>query len=188
MIVKNLKVFLQNVQKNRLLTDTILETDKYLDILFIQKLSWSFIYTILSSSSKERDRIVDTPNYPNWLTFSRPSTDNSHPRMISYINTRLSHMWFSLRKDIFNHRDINCISFFNNGNILFMINIYSNNHQLALNYLKNTEANLCNFFIITSDFNIRDSNCNSSYPFHLIYSDTLLNIADLFDFKLSYSI
>jgi len=92
MIVKNLKVFLQNVQKNRLLTDTILETDKYLDILFIQKLSWSFIYTILSSSSKERDRIVDTPNYPNWLTFSRPSTDNSHPRMISYINTRLSHM------------------------------------------------------------------------------------------------
>ena len=69
-----------------------------------------------------------------------------------------------------------------------MINIYSNNHQLALNYLKNTEANLSNVLIMASDFNIRDSNCNSSYSFHLIYSDTLLNIADLFDLKLSYSI
>ena len=32
MIVKNLKVFSQNVWKNRLLTDTILETNKNFDI------------------------------------------------------------------------------------------------------------------------------------------------------------
>ena len=35
MIVKNLNVFSQNVQKNRLLTDMILETNKDFDILFI---------------------------------------------------------------------------------------------------------------------------------------------------------
>jgi len=35
MIVKNLKVFSQNIKKNRLLTDMILETNKDFDILFI---------------------------------------------------------------------------------------------------------------------------------------------------------
>ena len=35
MIVKNLKFFSQNIKKNRLLTDMILETNKDFDILFI---------------------------------------------------------------------------------------------------------------------------------------------------------
>ena len=35
MIIKNLKVFLQNVHKNYLLTELILENNKNVDILFI---------------------------------------------------------------------------------------------------------------------------------------------------------
>ena len=128
MIVKNLKLFSQNVQKNRFLTNTILETNKDFDILFIQEPPWSFIYTILSSSSKEGDRVVGTPNHPNWLTFSRHSTNNNHPMVPSYINMRLSHICFSLRKDIFNYKDIKYLSFFNNGDIFFMINVYSDNY------------------------------------------------------------
>ena len=38
MIIRNLKIFLQNVWKNRLLTDIILENKKELDIIFIQEL------------------------------------------------------------------------------------------------------------------------------------------------------
>ena len=54
-----------------------------------------------------------------------------------------------------------------------------------MKYLKDTKANLHHFLIMASDFNIRDSNWDSSYLFHSIHSDTLLNIADLFDLKLS---
>ena len=37
MNLKTLKIFSQNVQKNKLLTDTILENNKNFDILFIQE-------------------------------------------------------------------------------------------------------------------------------------------------------
>jgi len=69
-----------------------------------------------------------------------------------------------------------------------MINIYSNDYQSALKYLKNTEANLCNVLVMVEDFNIRDCDWDSSYPFHLVNSNLLLNIANLFDLKLSVSI
>ena len=38
MIMKEIKIFLQNVQKNRSLTNTILEEQKEFDIIFIQEL------------------------------------------------------------------------------------------------------------------------------------------------------
>jgi len=37
MIIKNLKIFLENVWKNRLLTDLNLGNDKNFDIIFIQE-------------------------------------------------------------------------------------------------------------------------------------------------------
>ena len=65
-----------------------------------------------------------------------------------------------------------------------MINIYSNNYQIALKYLKDAEANLHNILIMAGDFNIRDCDWNSSYSFHSIHSNSLLDIADLFNLKL----
>ena len=59
------------------------------------------------------------------------------------------------------------------------------NAKIALKYLKNTKANLCNILIIVEDFNIRDRDWN---PFYLSYSNSLLEIADSFDLKLLYSI
>ena len=67
-------------------------------------------------------------------------------------------MCFSLRKNIFDYKDINCFSFFNNSNIFFMINAYSDDHKSALKYLKNTETNLYNTLVMVGDFNIRDKN------------------------------
>jgi len=66
-------------------------------------------------------------------------------------------MCFTLRKNIFNHKDICCFFFFNNGEIFVMINIYSDDYQSALKYLKDTEVNICNVLIMAGDFNIRDS-------------------------------
>jgi len=48
--------------------------------------------------------------------------------------------------------------------------------------------NLNNILIIVEDFNIRDNNWNSSYLYHLIYIDTLREIADSFNLELSLSI
>jgi len=58
MILKSLKFFSQNVHKNRLLTDIILENDKNFNIIFIQEPHWSIIYSILGSMSEEGEMIV----------------------------------------------------------------------------------------------------------------------------------
>ena len=91
-------------------------------------------------------------------------------------------MHFSLRKDIFNHKDISCFSFFNNVSILFMIDVYSDDHQSAL---KDTETNIWNILVIAGNFNIWNSNWDLSYPFYLIHSDFLFNIIDSFNLMLS---
>jgi len=63
MILKSLKFFSQNVHKNRLLTDIILENDKNFNIIFIQEPHWSIIHSILGSMSEEGEMIVRAPHH-----------------------------------------------------------------------------------------------------------------------------
>ena len=124
MILKSLKIFSQNVHKNRLLIDTILENNKNINIFFIQEPPWSIIHNISSSTSKEEEKIIGAPNYSLWTTFPRAlNTENEHLRVLTYINIKLIRLCFSLRKDIFNHRDINLLLFFNCGIMCFIINV-----------------------------------------------------------------
>jgi len=67
----------------------------------------------------------------------------------------------------------------------FLINIYLDDQQSALKYLKDTEGNLNNILIMTGDFNIRDNNWNSLYLYHSIYTDMLRKITDSFNLELS---
>ena len=98
--------------------------------------------------------MVGVSNHPNWITFLRNTLSNHNSsRVISYINVRLSQFYFSLWKDIFNHRDISYISFFNCDSIYFLINIYLDSFQTALRYLKDTKANINNILVITGNFN-----------------------------------
>ena len=165
-----------------------MEINRDFNIIFIQESLWLTIFSIPSSSSNEGKTIVGAPNHSNWVTFSRnPSNDNDYPHVISYINICLTSLWFSLWKDIFNHRDICCFSFFNNSKIFFLLNIYLDSNQSTLKYLKDTEANICNVWIMTDDFNIRDSNWDSDYPFHFVHSNLLFDIIDTFNLSFSYS-
>ena len=100
--------------------------------------------------------------------FSNPSNNNDYSHIILYINIHLINLHFSFWKEIFNHRDICCFSLSNNSNILFLLNIYSDSNQSTLKYLKDTEANIQNIIVITSDFNIRDRDWDSAYSFHFI--------------------
>jgi len=56
-----------------------------------------------------------------------------------YINTKLISLRFSLRRDILNYYDINLITFFNHCVMCFILNIYSDDHQKTLKYLKDTD-------------------------------------------------
>jgi len=113
------------------------------DIIFIQELLWSTICSIPSSRNCEGELLVEVVDYPNWLTFSKSlETESNYPRVVTYVNIRLISLYFALHKDVINHRDILLISFFNNSDILWLMNIYSDSLHLALKYLKNTEVNI----------------------------------------------
>ena len=180
MICDILKIFSQNVQKNSLIVNTILENQTSFNIVFIQESLWLTICIILSSTSCKGEELVRVPYHPNWPTFARsPVNQLDFPRVLTYINICTSHLCFSLWNDIFNHKDVSCISFFNQGSIFFLINIYLDSSQLALKYLKDTETNINNVIIMTGDFNIRDSLWDSNFPFHSVHSDIVMNLDPL---------
>ena len=102
--------------------------------------------------------MIGVPNHPNWTIFSRsPLNANDSLRVITYINIRLSYFQFYLWKDIFNHKGVSCISFFNCKSVYFLINIYSDLSQTALKYLKNTEAN--SLLVIVTKEHIQTRKC-----------------------------
>jgi len=158
MIVKNLKIPLQNVRKNSLIVNTLLETQNQFDIILIQEPPWSEIRKIPSSSDCEGEPLMGTNYHLNWILFARiPSEKSDSPRVITYINIRLSSLCFLLCKDIINHRDIILISFFNNNICYYIMNVYSDSSHSVLKYLKDTEVNINNVLLMTGNFNIRDS-------------------------------
>ena len=186
MIIKNLKIYLQNVRKNSLIINTILETLPHSDIILIQEPPWSEIHKIPSSLNSEEDPLIGSVYHPNWISFARtPLVDKDSPRVISYINICLSSFRFLLCKDIINHRDINLISFSNNNVCYYILNIYSDSSHTTLKYLKDTEVNIDNVVLMIGDFNIRDSLWDPTFPFHSSISDDLIIIADSFDLALS---
>jgi len=69
----------------------ILKTHFEFDIIFIQKLSWSTIHTILSSRNRDEEELVEVSNHPNWLVFANMTPSiHDYPRVITYVNTKLS--------------------------------------------------------------------------------------------------
>ena len=67
----------------------------------------------------------------------------------------------------------------------FILNIYLDDQQTILKYLKNTEVNV---LIITVSFNIRDSNWNPLYPHYSTYANVFQEAADSLNLDLSIPI
>ena len=65
MIIKNLKIFSQNVYKNSLIVNTLLETLVHFDIILIQEPLWSKICKISSTSCSEEEPLMGSSHYPN---------------------------------------------------------------------------------------------------------------------------
>ena len=186
MILKDLKVFLQNVQKNNVLINTALKVNYNFDIIFIQEFSWTTLRTIPSSENSEDIPLLGIPSHPNWFIFARePYSSNDSPRVLVYINIRLVSLRFFLQKDIFNHRNILLVSFFNNNSVFWILNIYSDSLHSTLKYSKDIEVNISNLLIMTGDFNIRDNIWDLSFSHHSVISDDLMTIADSFNLELT---
>jgi len=89
MIYNNLKIFSQNVWKNSLIVNTILETQSHFDIIFIQEPPWSNLHMIPSPISCKGEVLVGTSHHPNWLTFARtPTNQSDSSRVLAYIVIR----------------------------------------------------------------------------------------------------
>jgi len=98
MIKDNLKIFSQNVRKNKVLTDIILETQKNsTDIIFIQESSRSLIQCIPSHSNPMGDLLYGIPNHLEWTLFiHQDTTQENYARVATYVNKRLARMRFAL--------------------------------------------------------------------------------------------
>ena len=64
------------------------------------------------------------------------------------------------------------------------MNVYSDSSHSALKYLKDTEVNVNNLLIMTSDFNIRNSLWDPSFSHYSSISNDLIIIADSFNLDL----
>ena len=188
MIKENLKIFSQNIRKNKTLTDIILENNKKTtDIIFIQEPPRYLIQHIPSYTNPLGDPLYSSPNHPDWTLFIRqdPNQDN-YARVATYVNKHLTKMRFTLWLDIINHRDISVVAFHGDRNTNFMINIYFDSNQTAFHFLCQNAINLDNTVIITGDFNIRDSDWDPLAHHHSIHTDDLMTIADSLGLELSH--
>ena len=102
-----------------------------------------------------------------------------------YINKWLSKLRLSLQSDVINHCNINIVVFHNHHDINFTNNIYSDSNQTTLQVLCNNIRDWGGKTIImTSDFNIRDSNWDPNFYHHSIHTKDLMTIADSLDLEL----
>ena len=69
-----------------------------------------------------------------------------------------------------------------------IINVYSDNQQSILKYLKDIEMNLNNILIMIVNFNIRDNNWNPLYLYYFIYINILRKIANSLNLEILLSV
>ena len=98
MIRHNLKIFLQNIRKNKILTDIILETQKNLaDVIFIQEPLRFLVRHIPSYSNPMGDPLYSISNHPDWILFTcQDTTQENYARVTIYVNKYLARMRFAL--------------------------------------------------------------------------------------------
>jgi len=98
MIKQNLKIFSQNVRKNKVLTDIILENNKNTaDIIFIQKPPRFLIQCIPSHINPLGNLLYGIPSHLEWILFiCQDHTQDNYARVTTYVNKCLSKMRFTL--------------------------------------------------------------------------------------------
>jgi len=127
-------------------------TSQNLSVSLEISLSYQAIYQYLL------DNPVSRPLFDPTVIAALYSSNNNYPWVATYINKWLLKLRFSLYLDIIDHHDINVLAFHNKQELSFIINIYSDSNQIALQLPHQSIRNLENIVIMKDDFDIRDSN------------------------------
>ena len=98
-----------------------------------------------------------------------------------FIHSRLSRLFFALRRDIVDYRDIQLLFFFNRGRCQFLINVYSDDLHTAVNFLTKEALNIPNLLYMGRDFNIRDAEWDPSISLHSATGQFLRDLADSYN-------
>jgi len=186
-IKETLKIFLQNVRKNKTLMNVILENNKNtMDVILVQELPKSLIHHVPSHTNPLGKPIYSTPNHPNWTLFIRQDpTQENYARVATYVNKKLQKMRFTLRPDIIDHWNINVLAFHSGQHINFVINVYSDNNQNTLQFLNRNIINLNNIVVMSGNFNIRDNDWDPNYSHHSVHTEDLFTLAESLGLDLS---
>ena len=105
-----------------------------------------------------------------------------------FIYSRLSRLQFALRRNIVDHRDIQLLFFFNRSQCQFLMNVYSDNLHTAVDFLSNEAPNIPHLLYIEGNFNVRDTEQNSSVSSHSTASQTLMDLAKSYSLVYSTSV
>ncbi|CAA7269043.1 unnamed protein product [Cyclocybe aegerita] len=100
----------------------------------------------------EGDEVIGTPKHPDWLQMVRIK-EGEVPRVIAYVSTRLSRYRPAMRRDIVDHRDILVLSLFSGGEVLNLMNVYSDDQHTAIEHLAARVHSLPPFIYMAGDFN-----------------------------------
>ncbi|CAA7268146.1 unnamed protein product [Cyclocybe aegerita] len=142
-----------NVHHTYAHVDTLLEICKdRFDILFFQETPWNFIRHALSTTSMEGDEVIGAPKHPDWLQMVCIK-EGEVPHVIAYVSTRLSRYRPAMRCNIIDHCDILVLSLFSGGEVLNLMNVYSDDQHTAIEHLAARVHSLPPFIYMAGDFN-----------------------------------
>ncbi|CAA7267356.1 unnamed protein product [Cyclocybe aegerita] len=100
----------------------------------------------------EGDEVIGAPKHPDWLQMVCIK-EGEVPCMITYVLTRLSRYRPAMHCDIVDHRDILVLSLFSGGEVLNLMNVYSDDQHTAIEYLAACVHSLLPFIYIAGNFN-----------------------------------
>ncbi|CAA7270901.1 unnamed protein product [Cyclocybe aegerita] len=104
------------------------------------------------SKYMEGDEVIGAPKHPDWLQMVRIK-EGEVPRVIAYVSTRLSRYCPAMRRDIVDHCDILVLSLFSGGEVLNLMNVYSDDQHTAIEHLAAHVHSLPPFIYMAGDFN-----------------------------------
>src|SRR6267154_461081 len=180
-VLHNLRIFSQNVQRTKLLTELLLETQREnYDIVFIQEPPWNLIRSAPSSSSPEGEDVIGAPRHPDWVCMVCMSgiEDDTRPRVLSYVHKRLSRMRPSLHKDLVDDRDVMLLSLQTSLGPVFLLNVYSDDRGHATDLLFRISSRLPRCVYMGGDFNCRSKHWELNFPEQPRRGDLIIDIAD----------
>ncbi|KXN92361.1 hypothetical protein AN958_08376 [Leucoagaricus sp. SymC.cos] len=174
-VVKDVHIFLQNVNKNYAHVDYVLESLKdNFDILFFQEPPWRTIRQTVSTTSAEGDDVVGAPKHPDWLYMVRLPTDGLNPCVMAYVHRHLACLRPSMRWDIIDYWDIFVLSLFTFKGAVNLLNVYSDNAHTTINLLSQEVDSLLALAHMGGDFNCHSEVWDPACSLHPLVVQCLL--------------